>query len=261
MYVTGQTVGAPAPGQTAASLTGFAVELNPRNGQVGWSRSFISQDGQDTPTSIAVDATGVSALDKLGLPKGAINFAGATDLVANTSLRAGDSFRIGVGSASPATITIDPGETLSTLIDKVNVATGGRAAATVSSSNGYDHLAIAPATSQSVLTIVAGPDGSDALKGLGLTPTLLTTLKSTAKAPTAAPYALGLSGAYSLSSADAAKATFQALAGAVGAVEKAYADMSAPPPAPGMTGGTVPAYLTAQIAQYQLALSRLTGSG
>ncbi len=260
VYITGQTTGAPITGATTASHTGYAVALNTATGAVDWSRSLSSQDGQDAPSAIAVAPTGVSTLDKLGLPSGALTFAGATDLVSNTTVRPGDSFQIGVGSATPATLTVHAGDTLDSLVARITQATGGRAAATVVTTNGVEHLQIAPTSSQTNLRLLAGPAGSDALAALGLTPTLLTTVTSTTKAPTAAPYALGLSGTYSLSDPASAKAAFNALAVAVTAVQKAYTDLSAPPPTPGKTGGTVPAYLTAQIAEYQNALARLTGS-
>ena len=260
VYVTGQASGAPVTGATASSEAGFAVALNPSTGAAGWSKTFTSRDGQDAPTAVAVDPSGVSTLDKLGLPSGEITFAGAADLVSNTTLRPGDSFKIGLGAATPATITVEAGDTLATLAAKVTRATGGRAVATVLPSDGYEQLQIAPATSQTTLKLTAGPAGSDALKALGLSPTLLTKAVSTTKAPTAAPYALGLSGTYALTDATSAKTAFQALAVAVTAVRKAYTDLSTPAATPGITGGTVPAYLTAQIAQYQLALARLTGS-
>ena len=260
VYVTGAVAGAPIAGATTSSQTGYAVALDPSTGAVDWSRSLTSQDGRDAPAAVAVDPGGVSVLDKLGLPSGAVTFAGATDLVSNTSLRPGDSFKIGVGSSTPVTFTISAGETLDQLVAKIGAATGGRAAATITTANGYRRLTLAPASSSTTLKLVAGPSGSDALAALGLSPTLLTTVKSTAKAPTAAPYAIGLSGSYALSDAASAKTAFSALSVAVSTVRQAYADMTAPPPTPGKTGGTVPAYLTAQIAEYQSALARLTGS-
>ena len=130
------------------------------------------------------------------------------------------------------------GDTLAKLVTRITAATGGRAAATVVTTGGYDRLQIAPATSQAVLKLTAGPVGSDALKALGLAPTLITTAQSSAKAPTAAPYALSLTGTYSLTDTASAKAAFAAVAVAVTAVHKAYTDMTAPAPTPGKTGGT-----------------------
>ena len=125
VYVTGQSAGPPIAGATAASHTGYAVALDPVTGAVGWSRSFTSQDGQDAPTAVAVDPAGVSALDKLGLPSGALAFSGAKDLVSNTSLRPGDGFRIGLGSATPVAVTVQEGDTLATLAARIGEVTGG----------------------------------------------------------------------------------------------------------------------------------------
>ncbi len=267
VYITGQTgraatTNAPTIGSTSAvsGSTGFAVALDPTTGSADWSQTLSSRDGEDAPASIAVASQGVSALDKLGLPSGVLTFAGAADLVSGTSLRPGDSFAVGVGTAAPVTISITAGDTLAKLATRISTLTGGRAVVTVVPSNGYEQLQIAPVSGNTTLKLVAGPGGSDALPSLGLSPTLITKAQSTAKSPTATPYALSLTGGYSLGDAASAKTAFQALAVAVTAVRKAYSDMTAPPPTPGKTGGAVPAYLTAQIAEYQNALARLTGS-
>ena len=57
---------------------------------------------------------------------GTINLNQSVDLTQQTTLRAGDSFQIKIEGVAPrtATITIDPGETLDSLVTKINAELG-----------------------------------------------------------------------------------------------------------------------------------------
>ena len=263
VYVTGTVKGAPADGGTTASTQGFAVALNPLDGSVGWSRSFTAGGGQDAPSALTVDPAGASSLDRLGLPSGALDYSDATDLVSATALRPGDSFKIAVGGAAARTVSLEAGDTLADLAAKINRATGFASAAKVVSIGGYDRLSLAPANSGASLTLSAGPAGSDALKALGLTEGLIATpAKAVGKAAAPKSYALNLAGAPSLATVASSKAALAKVSTAATIVRQAYFDLSnaaTAPTKPGKTGGTVPAYLTAQIANYQQALARLGG--
>lgn len=91
VYVAGQIKVTPPPGQTTA-FDGFAAAIDPTTGAVGWNRQFQGQDKQAAPSLIAVDVTGASVLDRLGLPKGEIDWTGSPLVTANTSARPGDQF-------------------------------------------------------------------------------------------------------------------------------------------------------------------------
>lgn len=257
VYVTGTT---PVVTGGHAGTQGFAVALDPLTGTSGWSRSFTGGGGQDAPSAISVDPAGLSVLDRLGLPSGTVDYSDATDLVSATSLRPGDSFRIAVGGGAARTVSIDTGDTLSELAAKINRATGFASAAKVQTVGGRDVLLIAPARSGVVLSLSSGPAGTDALKALGLGEGVIQQ-PSTGK--DAKPsYGLNLTGLPGLTDVASSKAAVARLSTAVTFVRGAWADLAnaaSGPAKPGKQGGTVPAYLQAQIANYQSALARLGG--
>ena len=91
---------------------------------VAGASSSAGRTRNAAPTAIAVDAGGASVLDRLGLPKGAIDWTGSQQVVANSSVRAGDQFYVRSGSGSAKAITIEESDTLKTLADKVSRALG-----------------------------------------------------------------------------------------------------------------------------------------
>ena len=257
VYVAGST---KASGSAEDGSQGFAVALDPLSGLASWSQTFAGSGGTSSPTALAVDPGGASVLDRLGLPRGALDYADATDLVSATALRPGDGFRIAVGGGAARTVTVDAGDTLTDLAAKINRATGFAAAAKVVQVGGFDRLSLAPATTGVALTLSAGPPGADALKALGLAETVITTPATGAKA--AKSYALNLAGDFDLSSATSAKGAVARVSTAVTLVRQAWSELASAATAtakPGKTGGTVPAHLTKQIANYQAALARLGG--
>lgn len=248
VYVTGSTPGADG------AKAGFAVELDPLTGLAGWSRSFAGAGG-----AVTVDPGGLSVLDRLGLPRGELDFSDATDLVSATSLRPGDSFRVAVNGGAARTVTVEAGDTLKDLATRINRATGFAAAAAVTATGGRDQLSISPANAGVTLSLTPGPAGGDVLKAIGLAEGVVTKpAEGAARKPS---YALNLGGAADLTSVASAKAATAKLSTAATFVRQAYGDLASPPGAakPGKTGGTVPSHLTAQIANYRAALARLTG--
>ena len=269
VYVTGSLTGSSGAGSNGGA---YAVAIDPTSGQPTWAESFAGQGGQAAPTSIAVDPSGSSVLDALGLPNGAIDYSATSDLIANTSLRPGDQFEVQVGGGPATAVTIAQGETLSSLALKINRATGFQSAATVVTVNGYQQLKIAPANTRAQVSLLSGPSGRDALAPLGLTEGTVTASATASAKPVskgtgagqtiavAKPYALALSSTLSVASAASAKQAQTLIATALSTVRQAYSDLTTPPSTATASGGAVPAYLTAQIANYQLALARLTGS-
>ena len=225
---------------------------------------------------IAVGQTGASVLDKLGLPTGAVDFSVSNQLVANSSVRPGDQFFIKSGqNGHPVAIKIAADETYKSLAQKIARASGFNAAAIVLSSTAGDQLQIKPAFGGAQVQIIAGPNGADALQSLGLKEGVVTAAadQMSSLAPVTTPgstaattslkngYALKLPSSLDLGSAAGTKAAQISLANAISTVRSIYRDMTTPPPAksaPGSTG-QAPKYLTDQLANYQAALSRLTG--
>ena len=268
-YITGQINGSSL---TTPAL-GYAAAIDP-TGQVGWSSTFSGNNGSAAPNSIAVSNTGASVLDLLGLPQGqlAIQNQPSQLLVANTSVQAGDKFYIQTGAGSAQAVTVAADDTYASLARKIQVASGYNATVTTLTLNGQQQLRIAPANTSSSMRIEAGPAGQDALAALGLKEGLVSST-ATGAAPTTlngvkvtsnikSHYSVTVPDSLSLASPTATAATQKSLATAIAEVQSIYADMTTAKPATtaaGGTGGTVPAYLTAQLANYKLALSRLSG--
>jgi hypothetical protein len=274
VYLTGQIAATPAPGSgDTTAFDGYAARIDPTTGAVTWSNTFNSADHQSAPSSIAVDPAGSSALDALGLPSGAISFTPSQDLVANAALRPGDQFSIKSNfSAVPQTITIGAGETLLSLAQKIAQTTGFSATAHVVTTAGVQQLKITPTSPSFQITLGDGPSGRNALPGLGLSEGLLTS-NATAKAKSAlstngarptttlkANYGLGVESTLNLSSPSGVANALAQIGGAISTVKQIYSQMTTPPAPPG-AHGPVPAFLTAEIANYRAALARLTGRG
>jgi hypothetical protein len=273
VYVAGQIAATPAPGSGALTASdGFAAQVDPTTGAITWSNTINTADHQSAPNAIAVDPAGASSLDALGLPAGAIDFTPSQDLIANTALQPGDQFTIKSNfNALPTTITIQSGDTLQSLAQAIDRASGFAASATLVTTGGVQRLKITPTSSGFQITLGAGPTGKDALQGLGLSAGLITD-NATAKAKSAiavngarptttlkANYGLGLESTLNLSTSLGAANALAQLGGAIMTVKQIYSQMTTPPSA--NTSGPVPAWLTAEIANYQAALARLTNGG
>ncbi len=227
------------------------------------------------PTAIAVAPTGASVLDRLGLPSGTLNLADSQQLTAQSSLRAGDQFTVKPGDGVATTITIDPAETLKTLATKIQRASGFEATVTVGTSlDGHQALHIMPANARLTVEIGAGTANKDALAILGIPEGVVrTTVANSAGANVPGDgksqlYGLGLSSNLNLSNAAQISHALAQVSAAMGIVRSAYQGLvtAATPKSAastavnnGSASGPVPQYLTARIANYSAALSRLTG--
>ncbi|MEO6339101.1 MAG: transcriptional regulator [Caulobacteraceae bacterium] len=270
VYIAGRVAGAPnATSGDLAVQQGYAAQIDPATGAVTWSKRFDGADGQAAPTAISVDATGTSVLDRFGLPKGQISYGGQETVVAGTSLRAGDMFKIKGGNGLTATITIEASDTMSSLASKISRASGYAANASTLAVNGRTQLRIVPANANSQISIMAGPDGRNALQALGLAEGLIdkdatsfVTPKVGQAKSTGKIYGLNLPSTLSIDNGNSKQAQ-SILLTAVGTIQTIYRDMSSvvTPPSTSGSGGPVPAYLKNQIANYKDALARLTGYG
>ena len=277
IYLTGSTTGTFAGNSrniaNASNL--FATALNP-GGTIAWTKQYGGLDGISSGAGIAVDTSGSSVLDALGLPRGTINPNQSVDLASATTLRAGDSFKIQfTGTASrTANITIDKGETLQSLATKINIQLQTAGAASVNYTGGAAGLKIA-VNAGVTLSLVGGPKNFDALARLGIPAGTLTAAPakgqpvlstSTGNSTTTAAqpaFGLGLSSSFDLSTKVGADVARGQLLGVLSAVQKAYQTTNtpaAPAAGPGIQNGTVSPYLQQQTASYNLALSFLGGS-
>ncbi|BCW88150.1 hypothetical protein sos41_12880 [Alphaproteobacteria bacterium SO-S41] len=275
IFVAGDTKGT-LPGATAThpdTQNAFAAEIDATGAQV-WASQFGVTTGEGYGRGLAVDTGGASVLDALGLPKGTLKPGGqAHTITAQTTARAGDYFTIQLNDYAARKITIDPGETMTSLVRKLNSVLGLNGKASIARTAAGDTLKIEPKEGQTV-KLKAGAGNLDALAGLGLSAgqfTVESDDKTAADSDALPTYALGLKASYSLLSTDSAATARSAIEAAMSAIRTAYRELTMDPALKkqmaeadsaekkGKTGGTVPAYLQAQLANYNSGLQRLTG--
>lgn len=276
VWIAGTTAAGLPSSAPAGAQDGFVANINIATGVVAYSQQFSGKDQIAAPTSLAVDSSGASVLDRLGLPKGAIGGDPSQQLTAQSSLRPGDQFTVGVANGVTNTITIDPGETLSTLAAKIQRASGSEATATVTTNlSGQQQLSIKPAFANSLVVIGAGPAGKNALTTLGIPEGELsqTTFTNNQTLPADGGkkiYGLGLSSTLNLDSAPQIAHAQAVIAAAEGVVRQAYKDLVSAntPQTPAQKAAAnnssannpVPTYLSTELANLQAGLARLTGS-
>jgi hypothetical protein len=270
------SAGANLDGQaTVGTKDGYVAQLDVGTGAVDWSQRLTGKDGYATPTSVSVSNAGASSLDAFGLPNGAMDFSQSDRIVSATAARAGDTFQIRTRERGPlTTITIEASDTLETLADKIKRASGFRAKVETGTSGNSRVLNISPASSTSTLEIVAGKGGTDVLKALGLSGGVVRATKTedgkVVSADGGGPaYGLQLPPELDLTTDAGRKNATAIITRAMSQIRTGYREIadtalgikSDTSTSSGKTNGTVPAYLTNQIANYQAALNRLTGGG
>jgi hypothetical protein len=274
VYLAGTTTGTFAgQSRNIPSVNNMFVSALNTDGTVQWTRQYGGADGTSTGQGVAFDAQGSSALDALGLPRGTISFNQSVDLTKSTTLRAGDSFQIKIAGATTrtATITIDQGETLTSLENKINIELQNAGKATTSYGDNGETLKIA-VNAGVTATLIAGPANSDALARLGLSPQTLTGTASSASSTTTASsstttaYGLGLPQDTDITTAAGGGAARAQLLSVLSTIQKIYQSENTPASSASSTAGSssssgsVPSALTAQLANYTLALNMLSGS-
>jgi hypothetical protein len=172
-------------------------------------------------------------------------------------------------------VTIAANDTYDTLAQKIAKASNYSVKTTVLPLSSGSTLKLAPAYPGVQVTLLPGPASHDALGPLGLPQGVLSSAAS--QESSSAPggdtgplssrnslkngYSLKLSSSLSLANTARATTASAAISSAIATVKGIYHDMTTPPSTGnGVGNGTVPTYLTNQIAQYQAALSRLSGS-
>ncbi|MDP1632098.1 MAG: hypothetical protein Q8L66_11840 [Caulobacter sp.] len=248
---------------------GYLASIDVATGVVS-SQRLAGKDGYATATSVAVDTSGASALDKMGLPKGTLLYADSVKVASATSVRAGDTFQIRTAEGGRlATVTIEAKDTLDTLAVKIRRAGGYKSKVEVVSDGEFRRLKITPAQHSSTVEVLPGKGGLDALEALGLTPGVIrnTDVDKNGKSVSAAGggpvFGLQIPGDFDMSSEAGRKTALALLGKSLGFIRDAYRQLetAAKPQAAANKAalGPVPAYLTGQIANYQAALDRLGG--
>lgn len=261
--VSDRPIGAKATDPTS----GYLARLDPLSGAVEWKQTWTGADGQAAPTTIAVASGGASVLDKLGLPQGEIPQSDSKRLVDATALRAGDRFYVTSPTGRSVAVTIDAKDTLQTLARKIETASGRSLKVTIKTdmdyttgmdgdtkvtAGGVQRLSIAFTDGRGGATLRAGETGRDALAGLGLTPGYIGPKSDDLKT-----FGLDLPKSLNLRDAAAVKVAHEKLGEALVTLRAAYRALYPESAKPKVTG-EAPAYLQAQLANYQAALARLT---
>ena len=281
VYIAGSSSGG-LPGVTNASGTqeGYVAAINVATGQTTWSQALAGQDGVDAPNTIAVASSGASVLDRLGLPTQSLQYQGSQLLTAATSVAAGDQFQIQVGAGTtPATVTISATDTPATLAQKIKQASGYQVNVSVVTTSGKQEIKITPEYSSQTIQLLPGAAGKDALGPLGLSAGIIQTAPAIAATPKVIPgvtsaasssstttttknaYGLNIAQDFDLTTTAGVQAAQKAIKTAMQLVQAAYNGLATAGQTtkPAVTG-TVPAYLSAELSNYQAGLSRLTGS-
>ncbi|MBI1239827.1 MAG: hypothetical protein GC199_10860 [Alphaproteobacteria bacterium] len=277
IYLTGETRGQlPGALQTRSGVTNaFAAKLDASGGLV-WAKQFGGQNGEASGLSIAFDSTGSSILDKLGLPRGTLSESVSNRITANGSVRAGESFYLSVDGRADRRIRIEADDTLRSLANKINNVLLLSGKAEIVRKDGTDTLKITAREGKSI-ELKRGPEGFDALEGLGLSATRIINEPSTASSDTSEEeeseddtasrstiFGLSLDKRFSLLDKSSAATAQEALNDALADLRRAYREITRDPALDALAEqqarlrGTVPAYLRGQLANYQAGLARLT---
>ena len=264
-----------SPTGTVRNTEGFLARIDPLTGAVEYEKRFNADGNTAAPKAIAVATGGASVLDRLGLPQGTIDYSDSNKVVAGTSARAGDTFYV-QGTAGKKKVTIEAADTLATLARKIERASGFAATVTVAkdiltppkagaaeSTTVYgvlERLQIKPRNLNGRIEISAGTAGTDALEALGIADTIVRTTPAVTDTKAERLYGLALPKTLALDSKAGIKAALDTLGQALTTVRTAYRNLvDASKPKSATITGEAPAYLTAQIANYQAALARLGG--
>jgi hypothetical protein len=265
VYAAGVSGGVIAGAGGANSKLSFLTRLGD-DGQADWMRTFSSAGGLVSLTGLAVDTSGASALDVLGLPRGTVAVSDTGLLTNRSALRVGDEFKIGAEGRRAVTIRIGEKDTLASLATTINRAIASAGRAEIVKENGVERIKITPRSGQAIRVDVGRTD-RDALPALGLTQGIIA--ESDAGRGALKTYGLGLVG-LKLDTPAAVTSAKAELSAAISIVRRAY-DALLNPNAKELTdeekalearrqqAGAAPEYYSAQLANYQAALARLGG--
>jgi len=284
VYVVGST-GDGLNGQTPTyARDAYAVKVDASTGAQVWTKLFGGGQGLSDATSVSVNAQGGSVLSKLGLPSGEVAANQSRNVVSQTSVRAGDYFYVSVNGGSKHKITIDEDDTFQTLAAKVNRLSFLYIDASSYYTKSGDALDI-KALHGAQIDIIPGDGEHDALKGLGLDATKIVASdeelnesddtdstddtestdsdsESESDEPTDNVWGLNLASGLRLDNKKAAQYALARIDDALSEIRSIYRALNPDPLVEALknqkSSGTAPAYLQAQLANYQAGLDRLT---
>ena len=260
-------------GSSEKDQSAYMTTLNQTDGVQGWTSSISGRGGVASGNDIMISAEHSSTLDAFGLPDGEMVVSDTASLTDRLSLRAGDHFYVSVDGGRDQKITIEQGDNLRSLTFKINGALVLDGTASVRRSSDGQSLKIVPAEGVQI-ALKPGDEGQDALGPLGLTAgTLMEKPIPGDDTQNDAPeiVTMGLTDKISFDDKESIQDAVDMLDGALRALRTSYRWAIDDPTleqlkngdsGPGKNAnGTPPAYLTAQIANLQAGLQRLSAGG
>ena len=266
LFAGGRTSGA-LDGAARGPVDGFVARFA-ADGAIEQVRQFGQPGLRTDAVRIAGAPGGDTALTALGLRRGPLEDSNSRALVAETGLRPGDSFGIRVGSKRMQTITVEAGDTLAMLSDRIRKAGSGDVVVqTPTAPDGKGRTLRMTARAGIPVELSRGPGGRDALVRLGIEPQRLDSPVIDPKAPAVKPggsFGLGLSDAMNLDTREAAAAAAKRLQQAISTTQSGFRSLYWNSTKEMLVnaangGGSQPtAYQQSQLKSYTEALQRLT---
>ncbi len=270
VVAVGTGEGAFGTGSSDKSQSAFMTTLGQADGTQGWTRSISGRGGVASASDVLITNDHSATLDAFGLPDGDLVVADTASLTDRLALRAGDHFYLSVDGGKDKKITIEQGDNLRSLSFKINAALVLDGNASVRRGSDGQSLKITPGEGVQI-GLKAGSDGQDALKALGLVEgTVMAKPIPGDDNQNDAPeiVTMGLTDKISFDDKESIQDAVDMLDGALRALRTSYRWAVDDPTllqlkngdsGPGKNaGGAPPAYLSAQIANLQAGLQRLS---
>lgn len=271
VYAVGEARAGVDGQATLSGRDAYVVKLDAATGSHVWAHQFGTSLGVTGATGVAFASQGSSALTRLGLPTGPVGGTEDRTIISQTSAREGDSFFLSINGGAKRKVTIETGDTFLSLAKRINRLSFLYIEATQGFNSSGSSLQI-KALRKASIEISAGPEGEDALKSLGLEPTLFIDepqkdSKADSKPQKGKPkpevlggtFGLELTKPLSLRDKTSAAYAITQIDNATRTIQAAFRSLS-PNPLAGLTNrnyGPPPPALAAQLANYQAGLARL----
>ncbi|MBJ6122072.1 hypothetical protein JAO74_09740 [Sphingomonas sp. BT553] len=270
IYVGGRTTGTMGAAKTG-TVDAFVARIDAGTGAVGSTSQYGTVDTVAEGVRLSAVDGGGSMLGALGLHRGTLTPTDSVKLEAQTSLRAGDEFSIRINGGALRKVTIGEKDTLSTLTDRVRQLVGSRVATVTSPLKDDGRSLRIDVKAGNEIQLIAGSGDRDALAKLGLGARRISAPATRADdAPTVRPggtFQLDLTSALRIDTKAEAANSLARVNQAISFTQSAYrslywddtkAALADTPAKAGKKGGST-VIEKAQLANYQAALTRLSG--
>lgn len=272
--MSGGTAVAVGVGPGTGADAGRAVMawgFDPASGAQGWTRQVAARGNAVTSAAVAIAPAESRSLAAMGLPDGEVRLGDVARLTDRTALRAGDHFFVKVNDGAPRRVSIEAGDTMRTLAQKVTRAMSFSGRAEARSGEGGDRIQITP-TRSARIEVIAGQGPADALAQIGLSPGVAdprAAVTGDSSGDALPVVALDFKGDLSLADRDSAAAAVRALESLMRNVRTGWRETTLDPTqvearrmqkaqsGPGAASASI-AYLRNQAAGMQAALQRLS---